>query len=66
MLDALERKPASNLLLSLRSHLAALGITRLADVLRWEAFVHLTLAEAAGIHGVKLCNILYESSVELL
>lgn len=58
MLDALDRTSASDLLLNLRSHLAAVGVTRLADILRWEALVHLALQGTAFSRAGTLTTLL--------
>lgn len=55
VLDVLDRQPEGDLLLNLRAHLASVGVTRIADVLRWEALVHLLLQDtAAGTPGTDM------------
>ena len=45
VLDVLDRQSEGDLLHNLRDHLAAVGVTRIADLLRWEALLHLALQD---------------------
>ena len=49
VLDVLDRQSEGHLLHNLRDHLASVGVTRIADLLRWEALVHLALQDTAVV-----------------